>query len=43
MVQGVISGRPEDAEELGQVLAEDLLSRGAREILQAVYAGADGR
>ncbi len=37
LVQGVISGRPEDAEELGQVLAEDLLSRGAREILAAVY------
>ncbi len=39
MVQGVISGRPEDAEELGQVLGDDLLSRGAREILEAVYAG----
>ncbi|HHJ17003.1 MAG TPA: hydroxymethylbilane synthase [Gammaproteobacteria bacterium] len=37
LVQGVISGRPEDAEELGRVLAEDLLSRGAREILDAVY------
>jgi hydroxymethylbilane synthase len=43
LVQGVISGRPEDAEELGQVLADDLLSRGAREILAAVYAGADGQ
>jgi hydroxymethylbilane synthase len=37
LVQGVISGRPEDAEELGQVLADDLLSRGAREILDEVY------
>jgi hydroxymethylbilane synthase len=37
MVQGVISGRPEDAAELGQVLADDLLSRGAREILDEVY------
>ncbi len=37
LVQGVISGRPEDAEELGQVLADDLLSRGAREILADVY------
>ncbi len=42
MVQGVISGRPQDAEELGQVLAEDLLSRGARQILDDVYAGNDG-
>lgn len=33
MVHGVVSGRPEDAEELGQVLADDLLSRGARKIL----------
>ena len=37
LVQGVISGRPEDAEELGRVLADDLLSRGAREILADVY------
>ncbi len=37
LVQGVISGKPEDAEELGRVLAEDLLSRGAREILEQVY------
>jgi len=42
MVQGVISGRPEDAVELGQVLAEDLLSRGARQILDDVYAEGDG-
>lgn len=33
-VRGDISGRPEDAEELGTVLAEDLLARGAGEILQ---------
>jgi hydroxymethylbilane synthase len=38
MIHGVISGRPEDAEELGQVLAEDLLSRGAGAILDALYA-----
>jgi len=37
LIQGVISGRPEDAEELGQVLAADLLSRGAREVLDEVY------
>lgn len=37
LVQGVISGRPEDAEELGQVLADDLLSRGARAILDELY------
>lgn len=37
LVQGVISGKPEDAEELGHVLADDLLSRGAREILADVY------
>jgi hydroxymethylbilane synthase len=40
LVQGVISGKPEDAEELGQVLADDLLSRGAREILAEVYGEA---
>lgn len=37
LVQGVISGKPEDADELGRVLADDLLSRGAREILAEVY------
>jgi hydroxymethylbilane synthase len=37
LVQGVISGRPGDGEELGQVLADDLLARGAREILADVY------
>jgi len=39
LVQGVISGKPEDAEELGQVLADDLLSRGAKQILDEVYSG----
>lgn len=38
IVQGVISGRPEDAEELGEVLAADLLGRGAADILAEVYA-----
>lgn len=37
MVRGVISGRPEDAEELGQVLADDLLGRGADAILRELY------
>jgi hydroxymethylbilane synthase len=40
IVQGVISGRPEDAIELGTVLAEDLLSRGADTILQELFAEA---
>jgi len=40
LVQGVISGKPEDAEELGRVLAEDLLSRGAKQILDEVYGEA---
>ncbi|MFN2308993.1 MAG: hydroxymethylbilane synthase [Gammaproteobacteria bacterium] len=39
LIQGVISGRPEDAEELGQALAEDLLGRGAAVILDELYAG----
>jgi len=42
LVQGVISGKPEDAEELGRVLAEDLLSRGAKQILDEVYGEASG-
>jgi len=37
IVRGDISGRPEDAEELGYVLADDLLSRGAKQILKDVY------
>lgn len=40
VVRGDISGKPEDAEELGRILAEDLLSRGAKEILDEVYAKA---
>jgi hydroxymethylbilane synthase len=32
-----IGGKVEDAEELGRVLADDLLSRGAAEILKEVY------
>jgi hydroxymethylbilane synthase len=39
-VRGDISGRPEDAAELGRVLADDLLSRGAREILDDLYRDA---
>jgi hydroxymethylbilane synthase len=42
LVQGVISGKPEDAAELGRVLADDLLARGAREILADVYGEAPG-
>ena len=38
MVTGSVSGHPEAAEELGVVLAEDLLARGAGEILAEVYA-----
>ena len=38
VVSGVISGRPGDADELGTVLADDLLSRGADGILAALYA-----
>ncbi len=36
LIQGDISGRPEDAEELGRVLAEDLLERGADRVLGAL-------
>jgi len=39
LVRGVISGRPQDARALGGALADDLLSRGAREILDALYRG----
>lgn len=38
LIRGVISGRPQDAEELGQVLADDLLARGAGEVLRELYA-----
>jgi hydroxymethylbilane synthase len=38
IITGSVSGFPEAAEELGVVLAEDLLARGAGEILADVYA-----
>ncbi len=38
VVHGSISGFPEAAEELGNVLAEDLLARGADAILAELYA-----
>ncbi len=38
MITGSVSGHPEAAEELGTVLAEDLLARGAGDILAEVYA-----
>jgi len=37
MVRGEIAGRAEEAEFLGTALAEDLLSRGAGDILKEVY------
>lgn len=37
IIRGDIAGPPENAEELGLVLAEDLLSRGADKILQELY------
>lgn len=40
VIRGEIAGRAEDAEELGTALAEDLLARGAGEILKEVYADA---
>ncbi len=41
IIRADIAGKPEDAEELGIVLAEDLLARGAGEILQRLYDNAD--
>ncbi len=38
VIRGDIAGQPENAEELGVVLAEDLLSRGADKILNELYA-----
>ncbi|HID49652.1 MAG TPA: hydroxymethylbilane synthase [Chromatiales bacterium] len=38
IIHGEIAGPPEDAEYLGRVLAEDLLSRGADRILEQLYA-----
>jgi len=37
IIRGEIAGPPENAEELGNVLAEDLLSRGADKILNELY------
>ncbi len=37
IISADIAGKPEDAEELGVILAEDLLARGAGEILQRLY------
>lgn len=37
IIKGHIEGKPEEAENLGIKLAEDLLSRGAKEILDEVY------
>jgi hydroxymethylbilane synthase len=39
IVSGEVQGHADQAEQLGLQLAEDLLSRGAKEILQEVYAG----
>jgi hydroxymethylbilane synthase len=41
ILHGVISGRPADGEELGDVLGQDLLARGADAILKEVYAAND--
>jgi hydroxymethylbilane synthase len=38
IIHGEIAGQPEDAEYLGRVLAEDLLTRGADKILESLYA-----
>ncbi len=38
IIRGEIAGPPEDAAHLGQVLAEDLLARGADRILAELYA-----
>ena len=39
IIRGEIAGPPDNADELGQVLAEDLLARGADKILDSLYAG----
>ena len=39
IIQGEVQGHADQAEQLGTQLANDLLSRGAKEILQEVYAG----
>ena len=38
IIRGEIAGPPEDAAQLGRVLADDLLERGAGSILEALYA-----
>ncbi len=38
IVRGEIAGKPEDAEDLGGALADDLLARGADRILEELYA-----
>lgn len=38
IIRGEIAGPPENAEELGVVLADDLLNRGADKILETLYA-----
>lgn len=40
VIRGERRGKPEDAEQLGVALADELLERGARAILAAVYNGA---
>ena len=37
IIRGSIEGKPEEAEELGIKLAEELLSQGADKILAEVY------
>ncbi len=39
MARGERRGKPQDAEALGESLAEELLNNGAREILAEVYNG----
>jgi hydroxymethylbilane synthase len=41
IIQGDISGHRNDAEQLGEKLADDLLSRGAKEILEKLYNAED--
>ena len=41
LIQGEIAGPPENVDEMGTVLAEDLLSRGAGKILQELYSEQD--
>jgi len=37
IIRSEIAGKPEDADELGTVLADDLLAQGAKEILSELY------